>query len=213
MADGLSKDWTLQKALGLIRITANALNPDDYDQTTLTDILHERILQVAEMLGEAGLEEYITTGVLSITGSIASVSAFRIDRIVAMRSSTSGVEVLFKEPKVFEKERLRDQITTATKTVLWTRYGSEIHFYEPSGTTTGTITMIYRRFPLKQSTLTETIDIPDKYAPLALELAEAKLYELMSKQPPESLSASIASRTDQIRAAGQAEKMMIKKPA
>ena len=212
MANGRSIDWTLDRAVGLIRITANAVAPDKFENDTLADILHEKLLQVHEMLGEAGIDEYIQKQDLTLVSKVADISTYRVDTIIAMRSSTSGVECSEKGTKEFEKERLRAQITGGTKSIIWSRYGKNVEFDYGSSVTPGTITMVFKAIPEKKTytTPTETIDIPDKWVPLVLDLAEAKIYEIMHEAPPESLAARVQANTDKIREASASEKARIK---
>lgn len=211
MANGMSLDWPLDRAMGLIRTAANAIAPDTFDPDTIADIIHTKVLQVAEMLGEAGTEEFTKTQALTITAKAATISTYRIDEILAIRSATSGEEVKMMSAKNFELDRNKAQITGGSKSIICTRHGASLAFDHGSAITFSSATMIYKAIPEKKTMAapTETLDIPDKYIPLVLELAEIRLYEIINQAPPDSLSARAEAKTDKIRAAGQTEKARI----
>jgi hypothetical protein len=207
MANGRSLDFTIANCASRIQITADKLAPDKFLPDVIIDIIHEKILDVAEMLGDAGLEEYIEKQALTLVSKVADISTYRIDKVIAIRSSTAGVECLERGTKHFERDRNRSQLTSGTNSVVWSRFGKNIEFEYGSALTIGTLTMIFKALPTKKTLAapTETIDIPDKFVPLVLEKAEAKLYELVNQAPPATLEQSIVSRTDYIRKMNQAE--------
>jgi hypothetical protein len=207
---GASIDWTLKAVRGLISIRANAIAPDTFDPDTLKEIIHECVCDVAEQLGEAGSQEYLATQDLTMVSDIATISTYRIDQILAIRSSTSGIECFEKGTKEFERERSREQIVSGSKTVIWTRQGASIEFSKGSTVTYGTLKMIFKRFPTKASAETDTLDVPDKWVPLVIAKAEAKLYEMMNMLPPQTVSDRISAGTDRIRAINREEKQSAK---
>lgn len=58
MATNLSKDWTLEQVLGILRVIANEISPDKLQDPDLIDFLHLAICDVAELLGRSAYPDY-----------------------------------------------------------------------------------------------------------------------------------------------------------
>ncbi len=58
MSTYLSKDWTLARILGVLRITSNEIASDKLQDPELIDILHLAICDISELLGSSAYKDY-----------------------------------------------------------------------------------------------------------------------------------------------------------
>lgn len=194
----LSKSWTLSGVLGMLRILAQALKNSKLTDDAIIDFFHLAVCEVAELLGEAGFNDYAAVDDLSVTNN-------QIDLATAS-GAVDKIKIIKDGDRVWDDDELAklntlakiDQNSTA---IYYDRHGDIIEVVSAVEVLPTTAKVYYSRLPEKTTTLTDYVDINDKYVKLAIDKAKVMIYESMDKQPPQGLSHSVESKVNAIRKA------------
>jgi hypothetical protein len=202
----LSKDWTLQRARGILRVLIGEISEQEIQDLFLDDVIHLAVCDLAELLGESQYNDYGTLQIVTQTSDVIDVSTYRIDTITKLVDATNGYCVE-KNPR--ELEGLAGLLQTQGN-IYWSKFGTNIYLYKPTALTYGTLTLYYNRVPTKATADGDFLDIRDKYAKLAIDKAKILLYEMVGKAAPETLTGSVNNAVQQIRQANREELEVVK---
>jgi hypothetical protein len=127
---------------------------------------------------------------------VADLSSYKIDTITAIEDSGTGLVI---ETNLKELKKLPD-IPQKQDEIYWTKFGRKLYLYKGTGVTSyGTLTMFYSALPTKATLNTDTLDIPDKFVDLVIQKAKVRVYEVINKAVPESLSTGVENKTEKLR--------------
>lgn len=215
---GLSNDWTLGRAMGQVRAQASSLSQQESGMldSQLKDTFHESLLSVRSVLDILVDDEYRIVGSdTTVPGTFSTSSSGYTDNtgdpiaagtvydLNLTKVSLFGLTQFAGEIPFFSKKRfdaLRSTLrtyntdfattkgiatiySTTTGTVVIAVYGN------PTATTAPTFAFTYLRQPTKEATLTNTVDIPDRWVPLVIDHCTAQVFKKMSKTVPVDIEA------------------------
>ncbi len=194
-AINLSKDWTLSRILGMLRILVNEIAPDKIQDLELIDLIHLAVCDVAELLSAASFPDYGVNVVVTQSSNVIDISSLRIDSITKLFDATNKlcIEV---DPSEYE-----NLITIIQKqsNIFWTQIGENIYLYKPTALVYGVLTLFYNRIPVKVTDTTDTLDMKDQFMKLVLDKTKIMIYETLKQTPPEALTNAVNNSIAQIR--------------
>jgi hypothetical protein len=202
MATNLSKAWTLDGVLGIIKQISDAESPDKIRELTLIDIIHLAVCDVAERLNGAKFPDYITSQTVTQSNNVISLASYNVASITKLVDATNGlcIEVSLKEIEKF-------MYPQDANTIYYAIGGENIYLAKGIATLTyGTLTLYYNREPLKVTAKTDTMDVRDRYIKLVIDTAKLTVYELLGKTAPQDVTNSVQAIRDSILA----EKKLVK---
>lgn len=202
----LSNDWTLSNTRGILRVLADAISQDKVQDLVLNDFIHLAISDVAQLLNGSKFPWYGVQQVVTATANVIIISGYRIDTITKLVDATNGI-CIEVSPTTFEGIAKIPQLQGS---ICWYRFGQSIYIYVPAGLTLGILTLSFNRIPSKAIADTDPLDIPDKFAMLAINKAKVLLYEQIAKIPPEALTNSVDNSIAAIRQANMEELATVK---
>lgn len=208
----LSKQWTVLIAVGFLRVLADKLSDDELTDEALIDILYGAVCSVVELLGPAAYKDYgqlvAITSANDLTSDTYDISALEFDSLIKISDTDNN---LYKEVRMKELDNFHALNNQFASKIVFAQHGEVIYFNKGSNTYATTVNLYYIRMPQKAGIDSgtvetgDTLDIRDKYADLVIDKAKIKVYELLGKVAPESLTQSVNASSAQVRAANLAE--------
>jgi hypothetical protein len=211
---GLSNDFTLGRAMAQVRAQTSSLSQQETGilDGQLIDFIHQSLLSVRSALDVLVDSEYKIVGAggtfSTSSSGYADNSAFPVLQGVIWdlnpsKLSLMGVTQFVGEIPIFTKKKfdaLRSVLrtyntdfattkgiatvySTTTGTVVIAIYGN------PTATTAPTFLFTYMRQPTRETTLTNTIDIPDRWVPLVIDHCTAQIFKRAGKGTPVDIEA------------------------
>lgn len=196
-AVNLSKDWTLGRAVGILRVLINQITPSKIQDLEIIDLIHLGICDIAEMLSISSFPDYGVRTTVTQTNNVIDISTLKIDSITKLTDTLNGLCIEIT-PSDYE-----NLITISQKQgkIYWYQFGENIYLYKPTALSYGTLTLFYNRSPVKVVDSSDTLDIKDKYIKLVIDRVKVMLYETLKQVPPEALTNAVDNSITQIRQA------------
>jgi hypothetical protein len=217
---GLSNDWTLTRVKAQVRAQTSLLSQQESGmiESQLNDLVHESVLSVRGALDILVDDEYrISANNPTVPGTFSTSSSGYCDNsgdpiasgtiydMNLKNMSLFGVTQYSGEIPIFSKKKfdalrsvLRNNTTdfavtkgiatvysTTTGTVIIAVYGY------PTANTAPTFNFIYLRQPTRETTDTNTIDLPDRWVPLLIDHCTAQIFKRLSKTVPPDIDARL----------------------
>ncbi len=222
---GLSNDWTLSRVKSQIRGQTSTLSAQESGmiETQLNDLVYESLLSVRGALDILVDDEYRIVGSdTTVPGTFSTSSsgyASNVSDPIAIgtiydlspsKLSLYGLTQYSGEIPIFTKKKfdaLRSvlrtyntdfAVTKGIATVYTTTSGTvviAIYGY-PTANTAPTFSLTYLKQPTRETTDTNTIDLPDRWIPLMIDHCTAQIFKRMGKTVPQDIDARM--RTDVI---------------
>ncbi|MHB8842355.1 MAG: hypothetical protein ACYC56_11330 [Candidatus Aquicultor sp.] len=194
-----SKDWTLNDALGFLRVLTNQIGTTKIQNNFVIDALHSSLAEVMQFLSVTKIFDYGIKTTLPVTVSgkygTASISGFTVNpvnKIVKIvDSSQVAGERLCVEVTQAQFDNLKNILQSTTGTIFWARNGNDINFYGGDLTIGATLDLYYIGYPKKVTTTTDYLEIKDVYLGLVLAKTKLKIYEILQSSPPDSINQGV----------------------
>lgn len=204
----LSEDWTLADIFGLVRTLANELSGDKIGDEILVDMIHSNVCDIAEALGEATGNDYVEKKAVTQTDDIISLSGLRLDKILKLVDSVAGLVRIYSLKEFEGIKRIKQEKEAAC--IYATQYGRKMELFKGDKVETyGTLTLSYKRSPIKAKADADYIDLPDKYMNLLISKTKITLYETLQMQPPDNLAQEVTNQVQNLRDANAKENAQI----
>jgi hypothetical protein len=209
MAQNLStSNYTLAAFKAFVRAQTGAMSQQESGllELQLNDIVHNAIVFVRSILGRAIDGFYNTEQVLgSITFSsgwgsitIATYSIADINKIRIFDPTLKEIPVLSYTKFNALRSVYSSSDISSTHAIATVAASSgtpnvlKIEFFSASGTIT-TATLYYPRNPVKVTTDTDTLDLPDHLIPIAQDVATVSVFKKLKKEPPADANQNVMS--------------------
>lgn len=206
-----SKDWTLNDALGFLRVLTNQTDTLKIQSNFIIDAIHSSLSEVMQFLSVAKIFDYgiKTTLTASVSGAYATASLTTglsteldnpINKIVKIVDSSQAVgKRLCVEKTQQQFDNLKNIIQSATGTIFWTRNGNDIQLYSGDLTIGTSLDFHYIGYPKKITSTSDYFEIKDPYMGLVLAKTKLKIYEILGSKPPDSLNQGVNDQITNLR--------------
>lgn len=205
-----SKDWTLDDALGYLRVLTNQVGTNKVQSNFVIDFLHSSLSEVMQYLSVSKIFDYgiKTTLAVSVSGTYgtASLSGFttnpvnKIIKIVDPSQATG--KRLCVEVTQEQFDNLKNIKQNTTGTIFWARNGNDINFYSGDLTIGATLDFWYIAYPKKITIGTDYLEVKDPFIGLVLAKTKLKIYEMINSKPPDTINSAVNNQILEMRNAG-----------
>lgn len=210
---GLSKNYTLSRFKSEVRAQTSTLSQQDSGviELQLNDLTNHAIMNVRNVLDRLVDDQYrvqvaVVVGTSISSGFVTSdaiTAGTLYDFLKVSLYSTTYKEIPIYTRRQFEAYRTLytagasgDLASNCIATLYRNAAGAALFdFYcgTADGSFPGTTTMTYLRRPNRETTEANTVDLPDRWVPLAIDHCVLLLFRRLSKQPPADAEARVNS--------------------
>jgi len=223
---GISNDWSLTRVKSQVRAQTSTLSAQESGmiETQLNDLVHESLLSVRGALDILVDDEYRIVGSdTTVPGTFSTsssgyssnvsdpIASGTIYDMNTSKMSLFGVTQYTGEIPIFTKKKfdaLRSVYGTNTDiattkgfaTVYSTTTGTVIIavYGNPTANTAPTFNFVYLRQPTRETTDTNTLDLPDRWIPLMIDHCTAQIFKRLSKTVPQDIDARMRADVNNI---------------
>lgn len=203
----ISKDWTLNDALGFLRVLTNQIDTSKVQSNFIIDALHSSLSEVMQYLSvnkifDYGIKTTLTPTVAGsyATASLAGFTTNPVNKIVKIVDSTQAVgKRLCVEKTQQQLDNLKNIKQSTTGTIFWSRNGNDINFYSGDLAISPTLEFWYIGYPKKITVTTDYFEIKDIYMGLVLAKTKLKIYEILQSTPPDSVNQGVNNQIAVLR--------------
>lgn len=199
----LAVNTTLASMKERVRAQSNTVSPQGSGiiEPEMTNLIHHAIVMLRTLLGAIVDPVYSTNETVVESTNIIDVSTVDIANTnkISLYDATHGVIPLVSDREFdslrtlyantsLSTEQLFAKITSSTSSGLriQTHRGS-------SKATPGTLTLTYPRNPVKATTEATKLDLPERYVPIAADLATVMVYRKLKQAPPAEIDQRVTS--------------------
>ena len=219
---GLSTDWTLANFKAQVRAQTSTISKQTSGiiEKQMNDLVHASIVIVRSTLDKIVDDNYkvvssalafaaigtgVTAGLCVLTTALTGV-AKPYDLRVSKNSLYDGT---LKEIPLFTKLEFDARRTILTTTDLTTTGGIgtlfsttagdvQVSVYTGAAASPTTTLLTYLRPPTKEAIDANTVDLPDRWVPLAIDHCTMAVFRRVSKAPPQDVEARVAANATAI---------------
>lgn len=200
---GISADWTLANARAQVRAQSSTISKQTSGvlDKQLNDLFHASLVIVRSTLDKLVDDYYkVVSGTLAFSAASSGLSALTTPLSAAARpydmrvSKNSLFDTTYKEIPLYNKMEFDARrtvisvsdlgLTGAIGTIYMTTSGTvQIDTYVGNTAPAGCV-LTYLRPPTKETTDTNTVDLPDRWVPLAIDHCTQALFRRVGKAAP-----------------------------
>lgn len=194
-----SKDWTLNDALGYLRVLTSQIDTTKVRSNFVIDALHASISEVAQFLSVTKIFDYGIKTTLSVsvsgkygTAVLTGFTTNPVNKIIKIvDTAQADGKKLCVEVTQEQFDNLKNIKQETTGAIFWARNGEDINFYSGDLTISASLSFWYVGYPKKITTTTDYLEMKDPFVSLVLAKTKLKIYEILKSQTPDSLNVGI----------------------